>query len=130
MFPDFDYQKLIFVQNKCVIRNQHWKLHRITYVLSKNIFRQNSTVLVYPDFDYQKLIFVQNKCVIRNQHWKLHRTTYILSKNIFRQNSTVLPPRCFLLNFNLWSPSRSNFVEKYFLIKHMLFDVVFNADSE
>src|SRR3984957_9793078 len=45
VFRDADYEKLIFVQNKCVIRNQHRKLHRITYILSKNIFLQNSTVL-------------------------------------------------------------------------------------
>jgi hypothetical protein len=30
IFRDFDYQKLIFVQNKYDIRNQHQKLHCIT----------------------------------------------------------------------------------------------------
>ena len=43
VFRDVDYQQLILVQNKCVIRNQHRKLHRITYILSKNIFRQKPT---------------------------------------------------------------------------------------
>jgi hypothetical protein len=33
------------MQNEHDIRNQHKKLHRLTYILSKNIFRQNSTVL-------------------------------------------------------------------------------------
>jgi hypothetical protein len=43
VFRDFDYQNLIFMQNKHDIRNQHQKLHQMTYILSKNIFRQNST---------------------------------------------------------------------------------------
>ena len=43
VFRDVDYQKLIFMQNKGVIQNQHRKLYRITYILSKNIFRQNSS---------------------------------------------------------------------------------------
>ena len=43
IFRDFDYQNLIFMQNKYDIRNHHQKLHRITYILFKNIFRRNST---------------------------------------------------------------------------------------
>src|ERR1700722_8132043 len=66
---DADYEKLIFVENKCVIRNQHRKLHRITYILSKNIFRQNSTVLPL-------------SCVLLNfTLWS--PTGSILTKNIF-----------------------------------------------
>ena len=42
-FELFYYQNLIFVQNKHDIRDQHEKLHQITYISSKNIFRQNST---------------------------------------------------------------------------------------
>jgi len=42
LFRDYDNHKLIFVQNKRDIRNQHEKPHRITYILSKNIFHQKS----------------------------------------------------------------------------------------
>jgi hypothetical protein len=34
---------LIFEQNKHYTRSQHKKLHQITYLSSKNFFRQNST---------------------------------------------------------------------------------------
>ena len=63
---------------------------------------------------------------------KIHRITYILSKNIFRQNSTRTPPPPQLFFAQFWAlvPHGSNFGEKYFLIKYMLFDVVFHADSE
>jgi len=69
---------------------------------------------------------MQNKHDIQNQHEKLHRMTYISSKNIFRQNSDVLPLRSIFP----CGPPRSNFDEKYFLMKYMSFDVVFHADSE
>ena len=39
----FAYKKFIFKQNGHDIRNQCEKLHRITYILSKTIFPQNST---------------------------------------------------------------------------------------
>ena len=45
VFRDFAYRKLVFVQHEYDIRNQHKKLHRRTYILSENIFHQNSTVL-------------------------------------------------------------------------------------
>jgi hypothetical protein len=43
VFRAFDHQDLISMQNNHDIRNQHKKLHRIKYILSKDIFRQNST---------------------------------------------------------------------------------------
>ena len=45
VFLDFAYQKLVFIQNEYDIRNQHEKLHRKTYILSENIFHQNSTYI-------------------------------------------------------------------------------------
>ena len=50
VFRDFDYQDLISMQNNHDIRNQHQKLHQITYILSKRICRQNSTVLPLSSF--------------------------------------------------------------------------------
>ena len=43
VFPNFDHHIFINEQNDCDIRNQHEKLSRITYILSKTIFRQNQT---------------------------------------------------------------------------------------
>ena len=43
VFRHFDYQKSILVQNKHDIRNQHEKLYRIAYILTKYFFRQNLT---------------------------------------------------------------------------------------
>ena len=41
VFRDFDHQYSVFMQNKDDIQNQHKKLHRIMYILPKNIFHQN-----------------------------------------------------------------------------------------
>ena len=43
VFRHFDYQKSILVQNKHDIQNQHEKLYRIAYILTKYFFRQNLT---------------------------------------------------------------------------------------
>ena len=40
------------------------------------------------------------------------------------------PPELFFTQFCPVVPHRSNFDEKYFLIKYMLFNAVFYADSE
>jgi len=68
---------------------------------------------------------MQNKHDIQNQHEKLHRITYILSKNIFRQNSTRGGPEPKIEQKRAEGEGEygSNFGEKYFLIKYMLFDV-------
>ena len=43
IFRCFHYQKLILMQNKHDIQNQHKKLHPITYISNKYFFQQNST---------------------------------------------------------------------------------------
>jgi hypothetical protein len=50
VFRVFLYGNAVKSQNTVDIRNQHKKLHRITYILSKNNFRQNSTVLPLSSF--------------------------------------------------------------------------------
>ena len=50
VFRDFDYQNSMFMPNKHDIRNQHKKLHRITYVLPKIFFVKISTVLPLSSF--------------------------------------------------------------------------------
>ena len=73
---------------------------------------------------------MQNKHDIQNQHQKLHRITYILSKNIFRQNSTHGGPQCKIEQKRAEGEYGSNVDEQHSLIKYMLFDAVFYADSE
>jgi hypothetical protein len=43
VFRHVHYQNSILVQNKHDIRNQHKKLHRIAYILTKYFFHQNLT---------------------------------------------------------------------------------------
>ncbi len=45
IFPCFDYQKLILMQNEYDIRNQHKKLHQIARILSKYFFYEISTCI-------------------------------------------------------------------------------------
>ncbi len=73
---------------------------------------------------------MQNKHDIRNQHRNLHQVTYILSKNIFHQKFARTPPQPLFTQFRPVVSHRSNFDEKYFLIKYMLLDADSDADSE
>ena len=52
------------------------------------------------------------------------------SKNKFSSKFDRTPPQLFFTEFYPVVPHGSNFDEKYFLIKYMLFEVVFDADSE
>ena len=51
-------------------------------------------------------------------------------KKYFSSKFDRTPPQVFVTEFYPVVPHRPNFDEKYFLIKYMLFDVVFDADSE
>src|ERR1700729_3791954 len=86
---------------------------------------------VYLGFLNSKPIIKQYKHHIRNQHQKLSRKTYVSLKNNFHQKSALYTPTAsYFEKFFLWSPSGSIFDESYFLMKHMFFDSVFDADSE
>ncbi len=54
---------------------------------------------------------------------------YLIEK-YFSTKFNRTPPQLFFTQFYPVVPHRSYFVEKYFSIRYMLFDVVFDADSE
>jgi hypothetical protein len=96
-----------------------------------SVLRAKSTKIcsVFISFDHQTVTNEQKKCPIPNQHKKLRQLTYVSPKIISPLKHTCGGPQGFFQKSGLRG-STGDFSWKIILVKYMLVDVVFCADSE